>query len=385
MSLNKIVTLNFAEEDLLEIYNISPKILFKIVPLTKVSPKEESLSNIDREHISFTKSPKGDYWLIAIEDNNCLLLPKSNLRVNTFNYQTVQSLFECQGYQAEAAKEFTLKKPARVFLFPNQDWILEERGVLEFSIASSSSQLQLQLEQAHQEKIQLQVELDQLHSRLTKFESEREQYLSHLELFKQMQQASDQSMLLLSEKIQKFVNDGFTRLESRINAIEQNLKSDIRPSKSEEIEIPQVSSEFHEKSQIARQDLAPTPEEQHLAKIYNDKDQTLIKHNIKVSPTQGSLEQNRLGIITKLFSTHPKGAYWIICTQENKYFLVPEYKFKLNQYNYQSLERYFACDGNYEEGELKMVKPAIAKPLDPEGQKWKLVAQGVIEFILSAE
>ncbi len=104
-------------------------------------------------------------------------------------------------------------------------------------------------------------------------------------------------------------------------------------------------------------------------------------YSIKVSPTQGSLEQDSLDNTTKLFSTHPKGTYWIISTQEKKYFLVPEYKLKLNQYNYQTLQIYFACDGNYEEGELKMVKPAIAKPLAPEGEKWELVAQGIIEFL----
>ena len=93
---------------------------------------------------------KGDYWL----------LPKVNFRINSFNKDTVKSLFKFNGSLSEDAREFILVELAKVSLTPGGDqWQLEERGVLDFGGNSQLSQLQSELEGVKKEREKLESEL----------------------------------------------------------------------------------------------------------------------------------------------------------------------------------------------------------------------------------
>ncbi len=232
------------------------------------------------------------------------------------------------------------------------------------------------------EKKKIEIEKEELNNKII---SLYEQLLT--EKNKQLEKEKNQLLLLINteiisiDELVKAVKLLKQTSSEQAHVEDKSKNKTVEQSEKEEDSSPNnythISS-THEKSQIARQDVAPTREEQELATFYNNKDKILSEHNIKVLPTD--IEQERLGNTTKFLSRNTKGTYWIITTQEKKYFLVPEYRFKVNEYNYQFFQSYFACDGNYQEREIKMVKPAIVKPLDQEGEKWELVEQGAIEF-----
>ena len=60
------------------------------------------------------------------------MVPKNNIRINPYNLNTVEHLFECQGYQP-GYSGFQLIKPARVSAISRgETWQVVERGVLQF-------------------------------------------------------------------------------------------------------------------------------------------------------------------------------------------------------------------------------------------------------------
>ena len=75
---------------------------------------------------------KGNYWIL-IQSGFSYLVPKANIKINEYNYETVETLFECQGYQSGYSSDFTLVKPAIVSpILSGEKWQLVELGVLQF-------------------------------------------------------------------------------------------------------------------------------------------------------------------------------------------------------------------------------------------------------------
>ncbi|PSB04291.1 hypothetical protein C7B64_04790 [Merismopedia glauca CCAP 1448/3] len=72
----------------------------------------------------------GSYWIIK-EDSIDYMLPKQNLKINEYNYSTVEVLFECRNYDANYS-DYKLVKPARVQMVSGGTWQLQERGIIEF-------------------------------------------------------------------------------------------------------------------------------------------------------------------------------------------------------------------------------------------------------------
>lgn len=72
----------------------------------------------------------GNYWIIQ-EGNNEYLVPKGNIKINEYNYETISSCFECLGYNPNYSTNFTLLKPAIVSSI-GQNWQLIESGKLQF-------------------------------------------------------------------------------------------------------------------------------------------------------------------------------------------------------------------------------------------------------------
>lgn len=123
---------DLSESELIEAYNNTPKLLSK--KALKVSIIQDNVSSIfNKDNILLSEARNGNYLVIGAKDETYWLLPKENLRINLFNINTAQSLFDCQRYQPEDNREFTLKKPARVSIQPSgEEWKLEERGILDF-------------------------------------------------------------------------------------------------------------------------------------------------------------------------------------------------------------------------------------------------------------
>ncbi|MEG3845356.1 coiled-coil domain-containing protein [Microcoleus sp. herbarium13] len=123
---------DLSESELIEAYNNTPNLLSK--KALKVSIIQDNVSSIfNKDNILLSEARNGNYLVIGAKDETYWLLPKENLRINPFNINTAQSLFDCQRYQPEDNREFTLKKPARVSIQPSgEEWKLEERGILDF-------------------------------------------------------------------------------------------------------------------------------------------------------------------------------------------------------------------------------------------------------------
>ncbi|HBE21492.1 MAG TPA: hypothetical protein DEG17_09610 [Cyanobacteria bacterium UBA11149] len=207
LEIPKMEKINFSESELLEIYNHVPQILTK--KALQVGITKDSIHRTNNVPILLETQRKGSYWIIAIEESNYLLLPKSNLIINPHSYQTVKLLFNCHGYEADNTREFTLNKPAKVSPMPNpQQWKLEEMGVLDFSNISLLSQLQLELQQTNQNYQQLQSQLaevtqnhEQSQSQLAQIHGEKSQLISQLqESNQELQQFQSQSEASSVEK-----------------------------------------------------------------------------------------------------------------------------------------------------------------------------------------
>jgi hypothetical protein len=119
------------EQELVEIYNNEPSSLLN--SSTKVSVKPESITSINKnEPIVLASIGNGNYCLIHDVDIHYWLLPKANLKIDRYRYETVKLLFECDEYELEY-DDYRLDKPARVSMLPNEkEWKLEERGILRF-------------------------------------------------------------------------------------------------------------------------------------------------------------------------------------------------------------------------------------------------------------
>ena len=422
MSSENYLIINLSVTDLLEIYRQAPKVLLRCA--TKVSVKEESLQKLNQEPVFLVKVRNGNYWVIATEDANFYwLLPKSNLRVNSFEYQSVQYLFECQGYQPDTINHFTLIHPARAS-FAGKEWKLEHRGKLEFGEKAASFQVQPELEQAQEDFQQFQAELKELRSRLSQSKSEneqlqsslhrkeqeRQQLLSNLEhlaktqqpesqsqltlweqLFKQMQQASGERKLLQS-LLQEF-NQEFSNLKDRVDAIEdlkqlqQNTKQELQENNRKNELI------FDDSTQSSSEEITERYIEESIIDLvinYNRNPDYLLKDAIEVKIKSHINKNFRINsnqpILFEKVSRN-KGICWIINIKGINYLVPIGYinqkisKPTYTQLTFRRVRDLFICHNFQLENSVSFVllKPGKLSQLSDK-QTWKLVEKGELEF-----
>ncbi|NEP58806.1 MAG: hypothetical protein F6K31_17595 [Symploca sp. SIO2G7] len=119
------------EQDLITIYNQDPTQLLERV--NKVSLKQTDSTN-QSEPIRIEMSRNGNYWLIFDQEPNGWLTPKMKLIIDPYCYETIKTIFTCEGYQIDGSREFTLVAPARVVTLPGgREWGLIEPGKLIFA------------------------------------------------------------------------------------------------------------------------------------------------------------------------------------------------------------------------------------------------------------
>lgn len=393
-------------EELLSIYHYIPKILLKFAK--KVSVTEESFASVNQSSTIFTERRNGNYLVIATENTNkSWLLPKAKFRINEYEYQTVTSLFDCQGYQSGAANKFIVKKPAIVSLEINgQDWKLEERGILEFSLTSASSSESMELEQAEEENQDLRTQLSELDSQLTKIkeekeqvtsrftqsEEERKQLLSSLEqlakthqeslaqlatwdsLFQQMQSVVEQREMISSQIPES--EQGFIVLKNRVDVIEQSLKeihTNI-PFTDEEAEPPASRTQEEEPNNTIIK----------LIEDYNTNSNSIAENAIEVKEGEDANYLLRLGfpiVMTKV--NQNQGLCWVL-NINNSYYLVPKHNLKLNNANYSVLDCLFTLMDYQPKSSqrFKLIKPAALVSKEKE-KSWQLKEKGELQFMLS--
>ena len=150
--------ISLSEDELIEAYNYAPRVLSrKAIKVSKIDLKGRRSSN---SGVLLGEERNGNYWVMVTEKGDYWLLPKANFRINSFNKDTVKSLFKFNGSLSEDAREFILVELAKVSLTPGGDqWQLEERGVLDFGGNSQLSQLQSELKGVKEEREKLESEL----------------------------------------------------------------------------------------------------------------------------------------------------------------------------------------------------------------------------------
>jgi hypothetical protein len=119
--------ISLSEDELIEAYNYAPRVLSrKAIKVSKIDFKGRRSSN---SGVLLGEERNGNYWVMVTEKGDYWLLPKVNFRINSFNKDTVKSLFKFNGSLSEDAREFILVELAKVSLTPGGDqWQLEERG-----------------------------------------------------------------------------------------------------------------------------------------------------------------------------------------------------------------------------------------------------------------
>ena len=149
--------ISLSEDELIEAYNYAPRVLSrKAIKVSKIDLKGGRSSN---SGVLLGEERNGNYWVMVTEKGDYWLLPKVNFRINSFNKDTVKSLFKFNGSLSEDVREFMLVELAKVSLTPGGDqWQLEERGVLDFG-GTQLSQLQSELEGVKEEREKLESEL----------------------------------------------------------------------------------------------------------------------------------------------------------------------------------------------------------------------------------
>lgn len=124
--------LSLEEYELVEQYNQKRETLSNA---EEVSETKESITNRrlgSNYSIIFAQQRRGNYWIVEKEGRN-YLVPSDNLRLNEYNVKTVESVFECRGFQPHSVNNFQLLQPAIVKeTNEGKNWQLDQPGILQF-------------------------------------------------------------------------------------------------------------------------------------------------------------------------------------------------------------------------------------------------------------
>ncbi|MDJ0581743.1 hypothetical protein [Crocosphaera sp.] len=75
---------------------------------------------------------RGNYLVYKDSGYECLV-PSKNLKVNKYNYKTIEALFECNNYNPNHSNDFQVVQPAILnSISSGETWELQQRGILQF-------------------------------------------------------------------------------------------------------------------------------------------------------------------------------------------------------------------------------------------------------------
>ena len=229
MELKHTSSLEFAEIDLLKIYNTVPRTLSRSAIAASVI-----LDNRGRDdRVTLKQENSGNYWIFKIDSTKGWLLPKGGQRIDRYQYQTLESLFECNGYQLEGTRKFTIQEIAKVsFDFDKDKWFLEDKGILKFGNNSTFFELEaaqqecetltLELEQSRQENKELQEKLEISKNNI-------QQLKRQLDLSLELQEAKNYQADI-SKKLESFRQELLKKISDRDS---KNSNIDIETFKQE--------------------------------------------------------------------------------------------------------------------------------------------------------
>jgi hypothetical protein len=387
-----VFNINFSE--LIQIYNHLPNLLAR--KAIKVSLTEDSLITQNNQLIFLENARNGNYWVIGTEDSNYWLLPKANLKIDSFKYETLKSLFHCDGYQPENDSKLSLIQPAKVSLTPSSlRWKLEERGRLDFlDVAKTAelSKLKTELELMYEENNKLQFQLESLTQYPHQLQSQVKQLTEQIqaqkhEFNKQIQQTAQENQSLL-----RILSDNVNKIDTELKEIKNYLVSNHQQNLPKS-NIGSDENTINYKSPVTQQPVSQSQKEvpsgysYALPQLpwvsnYNQNPDDFAKLGLEVSQTEESINQRRLGnnqpvIIEKV--RKGRGNFWLLSHIDEDY-LIPKGDLKINQFNLPTIEALFQCIGEFPENSQRftLVKPAMVFSI--ESEKWQLKELGILRF-----
>lgn len=394
------VSISLSEDELIETYNYVPKVLSR--KAIKVSIVEVGGGGYSNSGVLLGEERNGNYWVVATENGDRWLLPKANFRINSFNENTVKSLFECNGSPPEDAREFMLVKLARVSLTPGGDrWRLEERGVLDFGENSRLSQLQSELKGVKEQREKLESELglargerDRLAFQVAELAYERlQETLARLEEGDRWRNDFTARLERL-EQAEVLPEQRYSNLETELSQRLARLKSDLSQklallqsqlSKLEESEINNIKHRLRklesEINSINNKILQPTQNGGgNIQKSSVHITTPISNDGTPVGVTMQSIEQLRLGGNKPIICEKYRRGNYLIVKEGVVEYMVPKNNIKINEFNRETVALLFEFQG-YRLGYsgFKLIKPARVSAIS-EGETWQLVERGVLQF-----
>jgi hypothetical protein len=126
---NVVNQLTFQETELVTLYNQGDK-SFEAIEIALTADSQLRRREGYDESPVFEAQKRGDFWLVNFR-HELYLVPKLKLKVNSYNLSTIRSLFNCYGVN-DKSPNFRLLKPARLKSMGNEQWQLEQLGILQF-------------------------------------------------------------------------------------------------------------------------------------------------------------------------------------------------------------------------------------------------------------
>ncbi|NJN75611.1 MAG: hypothetical protein HC796_04550 [Synechococcaceae cyanobacterium RL_1_2] len=126
---NVVNQLTFQETELVTLYNQGDK-SFEAIEIALTTDSQLRRREGYDEPPVFEAQKRGDFWLVNFR-HELYLVPKLKLKVNSYNLSTIRSLFNCYGVN-DKSPNFRLLKPARLKNMGNEQWQLDQMGILQF-------------------------------------------------------------------------------------------------------------------------------------------------------------------------------------------------------------------------------------------------------------
>ncbi len=333
---------------LVQTYNRDPRSLWKNA--LEVGETEASFNNRQsgkNTNITLSNRKRGIYAVIE-ERDNYFLIPSKHFRITDNNYKTIQAFFECREYQKDYSDRFYLVEPAKLSSMPDgKEWILEQKGILNFNPDYPVVELRKQLEKANKEK-------EQFQSKLEEIENEKQQLRSQV-----------------------------TKLTQRVNDRKDLTYSNVQSPPVEANQNSQSQPSYRNKNTAKSSYQAVSSPPPVLVETYNRDSRSSTRGAIEVSETQKSISDRSIGKSKKVtLETKNRGTYAILKEGSINY-LVPSKYLRITDNNYLTVQALFECR-NYKKrhpkGGFNLIKPAIVNTISAN-QQWQLQERGVLEFI----
>lgn len=363
---------DFLKQELIILYNYIPRLIEKTSILVNLSPNYYTNG---KEETLLTEDNRGNYWIIATEDDIYWLFPISKLngKINPRVNEAFNLLFHNHNYQNSDSSKFILKKPAKVYPAKNQEgWILAEPGFIEFGnlplLLIETSNGTVHHSGVIQQNLISSISRDEFADYTKKTDSEIHQLKLQVQQLTEEQEKIDTDI--------KKIKDKYNKLE---NGVKLPVKEENNRSINNQVENNQQET-ISTQHQVANtsNSLNLNPEELRIVETYNSNPVLISQQARQVSETSSSIQNRSRGINEAVvLERQSQGLYWLF--GKDILYLMPRRGFKLNRSTVDTFRALFQCQGSKATSKLKLLKPATVVMID-NTKNWQLTEKGIIEF-----